>query len=132
MEKIKLMKAYWKDVAEQNKEPLREYFLPEAQIRWHNTNELFTVEEFLRANCEYPGEWRGEVERVEEAGESMITVTRVYSPDNQISLHAVSFFKFKEGKIQSLDEYWGDDTLPPVWRQDMKIGTAIKNTQQKM
>lgn len=33
-------------------------------MNWYNTNEHFTVEKFIRANCEYPGQWDGEAERL--------------------------------------------------------------------
>lgn len=49
-----------------------------------------------------------------------------FSKDRTLSFHVVSFFKFEEGKIISLDEYWGDDGRPPAWREEMKIGKAIK------
>ena len=50
------------------------FFAPGAQVLWPNTNERFTAEEFIRANCEYPGAWEGEVERVEAMGPLLITV----------------------------------------------------------
>ena len=31
-----------------------------------------------------------------------------------------------DGKIASVDEYWGDDGPAPQWRQDKHIGTKIK------
>jgi hypothetical protein len=49
------IREFWKDVLEQNAEKLKSYFHKDAVIRWHCTNELFTVEEYIRANCEYPG-----------------------------------------------------------------------------
>ena len=57
---------YWKQIASQNEMELRNYFHEDACIRWHNTNEKFNVSEFLRANCDYPGNWSGEVERIEQ------------------------------------------------------------------
>lgn len=45
-----LVLQYWKDAAEQDEDRLRKYFLPKASIKWHNSNELFTVEEFIIAN----------------------------------------------------------------------------------
>lgn len=53
----KYIRQYWKCVAKQDEEKLREYFCKDAYVRWHNTNEQFDVEEFLRANCDYPGSW---------------------------------------------------------------------------
>ena len=55
MDKAKFIIKYWHDVAEQNREQLGDYFLPKAEIRWHDTNELFTLDEYIIANCEYPG-----------------------------------------------------------------------------
>ena len=53
------VKEFWNAVLQQDADAIREYFHPTAFVNWHNTNEHFTVEEFVRANCEYPGEWDG-------------------------------------------------------------------------
>ena len=53
------VQKYWDAVLKQQAEVMRTYFHKEARIRWINTNEGFTVEEFIRANCEYPGELGG-------------------------------------------------------------------------
>ncbi len=95
-------------------------------MNWHCTNEHFTVDEFIIANCEYPGEWDGEVKRVEEKGDLIIAVANVYPKDRSASFHAVSFIKIKDDKIVAMDEYWADDGLPPQWRTDKNIGTKIK------
>lgn len=106
-------------------EKLETYFLPNATINWHNTNERFSVEEYIMANCEYPGDWFGNVERIEIIDDLAISVTRVWQIDNDMSFHAVSFFKFQVDKILCLDEYWGDDGIAPQWRLDKNIGKPI-------
>ena len=111
--------AYWNAVFTQDADSMRPFFRPDAVIRWHNTNECFTTGEFLRANCDYPGRWDGKVERIETAGDLTITVVRVCSPDGKASFHAVSFIRIQEGKIASIDEYWGDDGPAPDWRQGL-------------
>ena len=58
------IKVFWDAVLRQDADTIREYFHPDAWVNWHNTNEHFTVEEFIQANCEYPGEWDGEVEQI--------------------------------------------------------------------
>ena len=116
----------WKDIIEQNPKKLKRYFNSNAIINWHNTNESFTVEEYIIANCEYPGNWCGEVEKLEVIGDLAISVTRVWLSDNSSSFHATSFIRFSGEKIISIDEYWGDDTNPPQWRVDKKIGKPIK------
>ncbi|MDO4721368.1 MAG: nuclear transport factor 2 family protein [Peptostreptococcaceae bacterium] len=120
------IKDFWRAVVEQNPEKLRRFFKETATVSWHNTNEQFTVDEFIRANCEYPGQWDGEVERIEELGDRIITVTRVFSRESSVSVHATSFISVEDGKIASIDEYWGDDGDAPQWRADMRIGRKIK------
>lgn len=58
------IKKFWNAVLHQDANAIRTYFHSNAWINWHNTNEHFTVEEFIQANCEYPGEWDGKVERI--------------------------------------------------------------------
>ena len=117
---------FWQDVANQNANNLQNYFLSNATIKWHNTNEQFSVEEYIRANCEYPGDWCGEVEGIELVGNLGITATRVWLSDNSASFHATSFFEFIDDKVISLNEYWGDDGVAPQWRLDKEIGKPIK------
>lgn len=117
---------FWKDVLEQNADNLKKYFHRDAYINWHCTNEHFTVNEFIIANCEYPGSWDGNVERVEKTDESFITVTHVYSKDKAQSFHVTSFMKIVQDKIAALDEYWAEDGIAPSWRLKKHIGKAIR------
>ena len=138
---------FWNAVLKQNPERLRSFFADSAYINWHCSNERFTVEEYIRANCEYPGTWDGTIKRIEQIGDLMITAvlaqkcTSVYIFGLQVcganlllhgtsgiradSFHVVSFIKLKDDKIISLDEYWGDDGAPPQWRLEKKLGTRI-------
>lgn len=120
------MNAYWIFVLKQNADKMREFFQREAYVNWHNTNERFTVEEFIRANCEYPGEWEGDIERIETVNDLFITVVHVYSTDKRQSFHVTSFIRVKDEKIISIDEYWGDDGEPPEWRKKKNIGSKIR------
>lgn len=117
---------FWKAVLEQNADIIREYFDKNAYINWHCTNEHFNVDEFIIANCEYPGNWDGEVERVEKINDLLVTVTHVYPKDKTLSFHVTSFIKVINGKIAAIDEYWADDGIAPDWRLDKHIGKAIK------
>lgn len=83
MDRMSFVTHYWKDVVEQNAAGLRQYFSEQAIVKWHNTNELFTVEEYITANCEYPGKWKGDIERMEEIEDLVVTVVRVYDPKNE-------------------------------------------------
>lgn len=120
------IEAFWDAILRQDADAIRKYFHPDAWVNWHNTNEHFTVEEFIRANCEYPGGWDGEVEQIITTDTHIITTTHVYNKDGSMSYHATSVVRLVNGKIASMDEYWGDDGPAPQWRQDKHIGTKIK------
>lgn len=51
------IEQFWKAVLAQDEREIRKYFHAEAYVNWHCTNEHFTVDEYIVANCEYPGEW---------------------------------------------------------------------------
>lgn len=117
---------FWEVVLHQDADAIREYFYPDAYVNWHNTNEHFTVEEFIRANCEYPGEWDGAVEQIIMSDTHIVTAAHVFSKDGSISCHATSFIRVVDGKITAVDEYWGDDGPEPQWRKNKHIGTEIR------
>lgn len=117
---------FWKAVLAQDRAAIKPFFCENAYVNWHCTNERFTVDEFIRANCDYPGDWDGEIQRVETLGDKVITVVRVYPKDKTASFHVTSFMELKEGKIISVDEYWADDGDAPQWRREMRIGKPIR------
>ena len=120
------IKRYIDDVIGQNAEGMKAYFHPDAVIRWHCTNEEFTLEEYIKANCEYPDKWDKEIERIDEYGDDVIVALRVFPADGSVSFHVVSFIKLKDDKIMTLDEYWADDGEAPQWRKAMNIGKKIR------
>lgn len=119
------IKDFWSAVLRQDAEEMAGYFTEDAYVNWHNTNEHFTAAEFIRANCEYPGEWDGEVEQMIVTPTHIITATHVHTKDLSMSFHATSFIRVEKDKILSIDEYWGDDGDAPAWRKEKKIGTKI-------
>lgn len=50
---------FWKAVLVQDENEIRKYFHEDAYVNWHCTNEHFNLDEYIIANCEYPGEWNG-------------------------------------------------------------------------
>lgn len=120
------IQKFWSDVLAQRADALKGYFHPGAYVNWHCTNEHFTAEEYIRANCEYPGDWEGEVEQIVKADDLIITVTQVYPSDRSASFHVTSFIRLRDDHIVSMDEYWADDGEAPEWRQIMKIGRKIR------
>ena len=120
------IKKFWKAVLAQNENEIRNYFHKDAYINWHCTNEHFNVDEYIIANCEYPGEWDGTVERIEVVNNLIITVTNIYPKDKSISFHVTSFIRTIGDKITAMDEYYADDGAAPQWRLDKHIGAAIQ------
>ena len=43
------IKAFWHDVLFKRRDALQRYFCDDSIIRWHCTNEQFSVEEYIRA-----------------------------------------------------------------------------------
>ena len=50
-DKEEFLEKYWRAVLEQQADELPYFFKEDACIRWHNTREQLTVNEFIRANC---------------------------------------------------------------------------------
>ena len=123
--KIMEIERFFDAVVRQDAETMADYFCRDAIVRWHCTNERFTAEEYIRANCQYPGYWRGELERVIKKGDCIVTAARVYAADGAPSFHVASFYRLREGRIAELDEYWGDDGPAPAWRRSLGLGMPI-------
>ena len=81
--------------------------------------------EYIIANCEYPGEWDGVIERIEMVNDLIITVTQIYPKDKSVSFHVTSFIRMRDNKITEMDEYYADDGIAPQWRVDKHLGTSI-------
>ena len=118
--------GFWKAVIDQDRDALTEFFTDDAVIRWHCTNEQFTVPEYIRANCEYPGKWDGEIERSENTESGIVLAGRVFHADKSCSFHVVSFIRIRNDRICEMDEYWSDDGDAPQWRKEMGIGKVIR------
>jgi len=120
-------KAFMAAVAAQDADALRDFFADDAVINWHDSNESFNVDEYLRANCEYPGSWQADIIRTELSGDTPIFVARVYNGEG-FAVYVTSFVKLIGGKIARLDEYFADCGEPPQWRRDMNIGRPVDIT----
>ena len=126
--------AFFDAVVKQDAVRLRSFFEPDATIVWVNTNEVFTVDEYIRANCEYPGDWRGRIEDVQcylcfHDYNRITVVAKVWDGKNNAS-RVVSFIELGNTEnelIQSMVEYWGDVGEPPEWRQKLAIGRRYRD-----
>jgi len=117
------IEKFLSDVWTQNADALKTYFTPNAQIYWHETNEQFTVEEYIKASCEYPGVWENTIQRIDEISDGVVIVFRTSSAEAEFL--ATVFIKFDGNKISRMDEYYCMCGTAPEWRQEMKIGKPI-------
>lgn len=120
-----LYRAFFDAVLRQDRTTLRGFFREDAAVDWPCTNERFTLEEYIRANCEYPGAWDGELLSILPAAGRTVLIARVWPKDKSASFHCVSVIEQWQDKIASLTEYWSDDGPAPRWRRDMGIGKPI-------
>ncbi|WMJ23313.1 nuclear transport factor 2 family protein [Paludicola sp. MB14-C6] len=119
------VKDLWNNISIQNWNVIKDYFDDNAVIYWHNTNEKFTINNFITANSVYPGNWEIEVQRLEEIGDLVISVVLVTSKEDGTSFYATSFFQFKDDSIIEISEYWSDNGEPPQWRKNLNIAKPI-------
>ena len=57
---------------------------------------MFTVEEYIKANCEYPGDWDGKIERIDKTNNNIIIlVCQLFPKYKSVSFHVVSFIRVK-------------------------------------
>lgn len=113
---------FWKYALEQNAEQMRAFFCENGYVNWHCTNEHFDVDEFIRANCEYPGAWEGIVERTEVMNDLIVTVTHVYPKDKTASFHVTSFSKSRIQKFYQLMNIGPRMVKLPTGGKRLKLG----------
>jgi len=115
--KAKTVREFWQLFDEARFDDVAELLLPDCNIYWPNTRELFRGRDKLIAvNKEYPGRWHIDVLDVIVKDDLAISIVRVYSKENKHSFYATSFFKFKHDLIAEITEYWGEITAAPAWR----------------
>lgn len=129
--------SFFEAVIKQDAVKLRAFFESDATVVWANTEEQFTVEEYIRANCEYPGEWNGRIEDIQccsglDESYRIALVAKVWDRENNAS-RVVSFIKLSDTGsrlIKSMVEYWGDVSKPPEWRRRLGIGKQYREKTQ--
>ena len=118
---------FLQDVVSKKAETIRGYFAEGAIICWHDSNEQFTLDEFIKANCEYPSIWRCEIERIEKFEKGFVVAAQMDHPQDGFYVKYVSFIELNsDEKVQRLDEYFVAIEEIPQWRRDMNVGQPIK------
>jgi len=120
-------KKFLQDVVSKNAEAFKGYFTNDAIICWHDSNEQFTLDEFVKANCEYPSVWTCEIERIEKIEKGFAIAAEMNHPADGFYVKYISFIELNDNeKVQRLDEYFVAIEEIPQWRRDMNIGRSIR------
>jgi len=115
--KAKIVRKFWQIFDEARYDDIAGLLHPDCNVYWPNTRELFKgSQKLIDVNKRYPGRWYIDIVDVFAKDDLVVSVVRVYSHENKHSFYATSFFKFENGLIAEITEYWGDITEPPAWR----------------
>ncbi|MBI5931845.1 MAG: nuclear transport factor 2 family protein [Chloroflexi bacterium] len=69
---------------------------------------------FVAFNTYYPGQWRIAIQHLAVCDDEAITEITA-SSDGQVNT-AISFFRFKDGKISHIREFWPEPFSAQAWR----------------
>jgi ketosteroid isomerase-like protein len=84
---------------------------------WVTTRERFSKDSFILMNSRYPGRWHLTIQRYESIAEGAVTVALVSSQSEDERHYVTSFYRFREGRISSIEEYWAIEENAPLWRK---------------
>jgi hypothetical protein len=117
----KAVTEFWNSMDNHDWETLRGFFHQNAKIAWPNTDEIFSVDEYIRINRMYPGLWQLRLEDVQMTERNIISIVLITSKDEILpkSFRAVAFFRFENGLIVNLTEYFAQDEKAPDWRENI-------------
>jgi hypothetical protein len=112
-----IVRTFWKLFNQAKFDDAGKLLSSDCNVYWPNTKEIFKGrDKFILANKVYPGRWFIDIKKIFSMDNIVISVVRVYSKDKNISFYATSFFKFKDGLISEIEEYYGQISEPPQWR----------------
>ena len=118
-------KDFIDSVIKQRPDDMKSFFSEDATIRWYDSDEQFTLSEYIRANCEYPGNWDYRIDRTDKSHLGYTTAVQINN--GELTFNVVSFITLNAGgKITLLEEYFSELGEIPQWRKDLKLGTRIE------
>lgn len=108
MTQDELVREFWDCISREKFEDLLPLFAEHAQVFLRNTREVFeSPSKYITFNRAYPGRWKATIDRVLTAGDKSVSITLVSSDNQPTSFYVTSYFEFKRGRIQRIEEYWG-------------------------
>ena len=110
--------SYWQSVIRQEEDKMTSFIADDAVIIWECTGETFSKEEFVKANCYYPGKWDSERVFLDKICNRYISVHRVWNEEG-CSHHVTSYLEVSGDKLTKLTEFWAEDGECPLWRKEL-------------
>ncbi len=108
-----VVREFWRLMATNNFHSVKSVLADTFVLEWPQSGEVIRgAENFAQMNAKYPakGVWRFHVNRLVADGE--FAVSHVQVTDGEQSGEALSFFVVKNGKIESLVEFWPEPFKP--------------------
>ncbi len=118
MGKVEVIEKFWQLFDERKYFEARELFHDDCRVYMESSREIFdNIDSWLQMNQDYPGAWRTVLKRCDLIDQEAVSLTHVFSPEEEEQHHVISYYKFKEGLISEMTEYWGVIENQPEWRK---------------
>lgn len=125
MEITTFLTSYWDDMVKKNRTALPKYFHQNATIYLHDTNEILNTASWIDDNCNYNGNWKATVDRVDKLENGQVVTITFLRSENWKGF-VTSFFTLTNDLIIELHEYYAECEEIPQWRTDLSEHELIK------
>lgn len=112
----RIVERFWHEMDAADFEAASELLDDAYTCEWPQSRERIRGRRnFVTVNANYPGRWNVTVQRLLADGNQVATDT-VLTNDDGASVHALSFFQLRDGKIVRETDYWPEDYDAPAIR----------------
>ena len=109
------VRALWRLFDEGRFDAVRPLLADDFEADWPQTRErIVGPDDFIALNAAYPGRWRCRLRHLHGLGDTVISEVEI--SDGTTTVHAVSVFTMREGRLGHVREYFGDAGEPPYDR----------------
>ena len=109
------VRELWRLFDEGRFDAVRPLLADDFEADWPQTRERIDgPDNFIALNAAYPGRWRCRLRHLHGLGDTVISEVEI--SDGAATVHAVSVFTMREGRLGHAREYFGDAGEPPYDR----------------
>ncbi len=106
------VRELWRAFDEGRFDAVRPLLADDFEADWPQTRERIAgPEDFIALNAAYPGRWRCRLRHLHAARDTVISEVEI--SDGATTVHAVSVFTVRDGRLAQAREYFGDAGEPP-------------------